>query len=145
MDNFSEYVSDSLTGNKREVVVMNEKYYTLKPPKTKLLAKMLKPLSHLQVGEFKDKSDVPVLLKRSTEQYHYADEFIALCILGDNVFGWFSRVRLWRLKRLLSFASDAERYDAINKIVNLIIPSYFFAYCRLAMELTGAMATKQES
>ena len=124
---------------------MNGKYYTIRPPKTRLLALMLKPLSKLNVGEFKSEADISVLLRQSVEQYRYADECIALCILGDRAFGVLSKLRLWRLKRKLSFASDAERYEAMNKIVQLIIPSHFFAYCRLAMELTGTMTAKQES
>ena len=138
------YISDSLSGNAREVIVMNEKHYTIKPPRTKLLAKMMKPLSFLYVDESRDVQD-SVLLKMSIEQYPYADEFIALCILGDKAFGLLSKLRLWRLKRKLSFAYDYERNDAFNKIYAMIIPVCFFSYSRLAMGLTGAMTrTKQE-
>lgn len=148
MDNantLAEHISDSLSGNSKAVISMNGVYYTIKPPKTKTLALMLKPLSYINVGEFNGEPDIAELLKLSVEQYRYADECIAICILGERVFGMLSKLRLWRLKRKLSLASDAERYDALNKIVSLIIPASFFHYSRLAMEVTGTMTkTKQK-
>ena len=146
MNQLAEHVSDALLRKTSAVFTMNDRYYTVKSPKTKLVAKMLKPLSRLYVDEMKEGDDISEMLKMSVEQYPYADEVIALSIMGDKAFGVSSSLRLWRLKRKLSMASDAERSEALKQITGLIIPMDFFVYARLAMGLTGAMAkeTKQE-
>jgi hypothetical protein len=86
--------------------------------------------------------DISKALTMSIKQYRYADEAIAMAILGSKAFGMFSDIRLWLLKRKLSLASDAERSDALKQIVNLIIPFDFFVYARLGMELTGSLTKK---
>lgn len=123
---------------------MNDSYYRIKPPKTKLLSLMLKPLSKIHVEDFKDESSVSEIINISVKQYPFMDECIALAILGNQAFGVFSKFGIWRLKRKLSFASDAERLEALKQIVSLIIPSDFFSYARLAMELTGTMANGKQ-
>ena len=146
MNQLAEQVSDALLRKTSVVITMNDRYYTVKPPRTKLVARMLKPLSRLYVEEMKEGDDISEMLKMSVEQYPYADEVIALAITGDKAFGLLSGFKLWRLKRKLSMASDAERSEALKQITGLIIPMHFFVYARLAMGLTGAMAkeTKQE-
>ncbi len=144
MNILADQISDSLSGKKEIVIKMNELYYTIKPPKTKLLALMLKPLSQINISDFDDKASLSEVIKASVDQYPYMDECTSLAILGDKSFGIFSVLRLWRMKRRLSFASDTERLEAFKQIVSLIIPTDFFAYARLAMELTGTMANGKQ-
>ena len=150
MNQLASVVSDSLSGKTSAAIEMNGRFYTVKPPKTKLWALMLKPLSKIYVDELDEKeSDITVLsklMKLSVEQYRYADEVIAMAILGDRYFGALSGFRMWQLKRRLSDATDEERLEALRSVIALIVPAHFFAYARLAMELTGTVAkeTKQE-
>ena len=145
MNQIAELVSDSLSGKTSAVITMNGKYYTIRSPKTKLVALILKPLSRIKIDEYSDESQFHRAIRDSIEQYPYMDECIALCILGDRAFGWLSKFRLWMLKRKLSFASDEERATAFIEIKDLLIPRGFFLYARAAMILTGQMteSTKQ--
>jgi hypothetical protein len=141
INQLAEIISNSLSGKTSAVIAMNEKYYTVKRPKTKLVALMLKPLSRIN---FDLNDGVASCIKDSIEQYPYMDECISLCILGDRAFGWLSKFRVWRLKRKLSGASDAERNDAFKQIYGLIIPKDFFSYALLAMGLTGQITNAKE-
>jgi len=140
MNQLANIISDSLSGNQSAVIVMNGEYYTVKAPKTKLVAMILKPLSRIHT----DFNDLSACVQDSVEQYPYMDECIALCILGDRAFGWLAKFRVWRLKRKLSNASNAERSDAFRQIYGLIIPKDFFPYALLAMGLTGQLTKANE-
>jgi hypothetical protein len=140
----SEQISEALTGSLSATIKMNDKYYSIKAPKTKLVAKILNPLSHITMAGITEENFLPEGLKKSVEQYGYADEVIALAISGDSTFRPLSKLRLWRLRQKLSLASDKERGEALKEIMKLIVPSDFFSYARLAMELTGTMIRKQE-
>lgn len=141
--NLAEQVSSGITG-RSESIKMNDRYYTIKPPKTKLLAAILNPLSKINIGEIDESTSIGEAIKESVLQYPYMDEVIAICVLGDKYFKPLSKLKLWILKRKFSFASDSERLEVFKKITSLIIPTDFFSYARLAMNLTGMMAKEKK-
>lgn len=145
MNELANTVSKSLTGSTVAVIEMGGRFYAIKPPITKLVAKMLLPLSNIDsVNENPEDVNMSELTKKAVDQYKYIDEFIALAILGKNTFDFFSKIRLKRIIKKLSYSTDLERAVAFKEILGLINPSGFFVCARLASDLVGAMTNRKQ-
>jgi hypothetical protein len=140
MNELAEIVSDIVAGSASKSIEIRGRFYTVKPPTTVVLAKMLKPLSKMNISEGENSISVTA---KMVEQSAYIDEAIALAVVGDVQMSLKNRLKLWRITRDLSHASEAERKDNFATVVSLLGGKDFFDTARLAMEVTG-MVIKQK-
>lgn len=139
MNKLADIVSDILSDNQFATIAMGGKYYRIVPPTTFVLAKMLKPLSKLNVS---DKDTGVEAIAKDVSQSKYIDACIAECIIGDkrNIT---SKFRLWRLRRRFRHANGKDRLEAFAEVLSISKADAFFLSAQLAMELTNRMARQR--
>jgi hypothetical protein len=142
MNELANIVSESLTGELQKVICMGGKYHAVPAPATCVLARMLKPLSKVNLNEDDRYID---LIARSVEQSKYLDSAIAYAVIGDTGAGVIRRIRHRRLCRAFAHATDAERELAFMETISLVTGKSFFNSARLAMDITKTMAKQKSS
>ncbi|MDR3142700.1 MAG: hypothetical protein LBU37_13390 [Tannerellaceae bacterium] len=142
MNELAGIVSESLSGELKKVICMGGKFYTVSAPATCVLARMLKPLSEINLKEGDRYID---MIARSVEQSKYIDSAIAYAVIGDTGAGVVRRFRHRELCRAFSHATDAERGLAFIETISLVTGKSFFKSARLAMDITKTMAKQKSS
>jgi hypothetical protein len=140
-EKLAEMVGEGLTDEMWRLVSMRGRFYRVDAPTPYVLGRMLKWLGRIAVPE---SGSVLDMVAKNVQQYRYMDAAIATAIIGDEnrVFG---RWRRWLMRRRFSLATDAERRVAFAEIMEILVPTDFFVYARLAMELTRRLANTKQS
>jgi hypothetical protein len=142
MNELANVVSDVLTGGHCKSVEINGQFYTIHPPSTLTLARMLKPLSRVNVGDTEDRFSI---VQKRVEQSKYIDEAIAIAVIGNVSMNLKNRIKKWKLLRALSHCSEACQKESFESIASLLGGKDFFGTARLAMEITGMMVKQKPS
>lgn len=142
MNNLAAIVSDALIGETKKTIYMGGRYLTVSAPATCVLARMLKPLSMIDVQENERLID---LISKSAFQSKYIDSAIAYAVIGDTRSGFLRRLKHWRFCRLFSHSTATERESAFAEIISLVDGKSFFFSARLAMEISRVMARQESS
>lgn len=142
MNDLSSIVSGALTGLTNKTVRMAGKFYVVKQPTVYVLARMLEPLSKINVTE--DETWQSIISKQA-EQSKYLAEAIAIALLGDVSMHPLSCYKLNRMKRAFMHTTDSEQREALETILSLITGTDFFVTARLAMAVVGTMIKQKSS
>jgi hypothetical protein len=138
MNDLANMVSDALLGEMRKTIFWGGKYHTVNALNGYTLARMIKPLSRIDVDE--NESQIGTLQKQ-VAQGKYIDEAIAIAIMGNR----YSRLRKWLLMRRVKRSDSAEQLEAFKEVSSLISGQHFFLSARLAMQLVKMMAKQKSS
>jgi len=136
MNDLSSIVSGALTGTTSKTIRMAGKFYMVKQPTVYVLARMLEPLSKINVAE--DETWQSIISKQA-KQSKYIAESIAIALLGDVAMHPLSRYKLYRMKCAFRHTTDSEQREALETILSLITGTDFFVTARLAMAIVGTM------
>ncbi|MDR1582899.1 MAG: hypothetical protein LBS55_06505 [Prevotellaceae bacterium] len=146
MNELADIISDAITGASCKSIEIRGRFYTVKPPVTIVLARMLKPLSKVCAGETEEISGI---IRKRVEQSKHIDEAIAIAVIGDAPMNLRNKLRNMLRKRKilrdLSHLTEAQQKEAFGTVISLIGGKDFFDTARLAMEVTGMMVKQKPS
>jgi hypothetical protein len=142
MNELANIVSDAIAGVSCKSIEVNGKFYTVYSPTTLTLARMLKPLSKVNVGETEDMLS---FVRKRVEQSKYIDEAIAIAVVGDVPMNLQNRLSKRKILRELSRCTEKQQKEAFESIASLVGGKDFFDTARLAMGITGMMVRPKPS
>jgi len=142
MNELAALVSDVLTGNSFVNIELNGEYYTVEQPNTIVVARMLKPLSNMEIKEGMNFFESLESFKTQSE---YICEAISIAVLGDvDINLKKNKDRLKKVKQAALKSNFSQIKEAFTLILSVIDSQSFFECAHLAVGLVSQMSKQKE-
>lgn len=142
MNQLAALISDVLTGQSFVNIELNGAFYHVEQPNTIVVARMLKPLSQVEIEQG---ANVFNTIEKLAQQSDNIAQAIAWAVIGDaDINTDASKEKFEKVRKQALRSTSSQLKEAFSLIVSLIDAQDFFECAHLAVGIVNQMSKQKE-